>query len=208
MVGEALPGILGQPCGKCQAVASERPLCLGHPPDMLVTCSVVSQHCRSRCSILPWGCERLGLAPPLGTAQLLWARWPLGERCRLALSEPAQFCSQALWVGNFRLCPAGTGRSTHCTCALSSGAEAKTILPKKEKLKLRRERWLQSKCTPCLLAVTWLAQSQEDTASSSSPPSEDWGWDSCSTAGLEPLQRPHRGWWGDGASRQHACNGL
>lgn len=28
---------------------------------------------------------------------------------------------------------------------LPSGTEAKTILPKKEKLKLRRERWLQSK---------------------------------------------------------------
>ena len=31
------------------------------------------------------------------------------------------------------------------TCVLLAGAEAKTILPKKEKLKLRRERWLQSK---------------------------------------------------------------
>lgn len=48
-------------------------------------------------------------------------------------------------------------------CALSSGAEAKTILPKKEKLKLRRERWLQSKCIRCLLAVTWFAHSQEGT---------------------------------------------
>uniref|UniRef100_A0A2K6AAR7 SLX9 ribosome biosis factor n=1 Tax=Mandrillus leucophaeus TaxID=9568 RepID=A0A2K6AAR7_MANLE len=28
-------------------------------------------------------------------------------------------------------------------CSLSSGAEAKTVLPKKEKMKLRREQWLQ-----------------------------------------------------------------
>lgn len=36
-----------------------------------------------------------------------------------------------------------------CSCpltrALLAGAEARTVLPKKEKLKLRRERWLQSK---------------------------------------------------------------
>lgn len=37
-----------------------------------------------------------------------------------------------------------TGLISHF-CALSSGAEPKAILPKKEKLKLRRERWLQSK---------------------------------------------------------------
>lgn len=41
-------------------------------------------------------------------------------------------------------------RSTPLTpmCSLSSGAEARAVLPKKEKLKLRRERWLQSKFTP------------------------------------------------------------
>lgn len=41
-------------------------------------------------------------------------------------------------------------------CALSSGAEPKAILPKKEKLKLRRERWLQSKFTSlsCELAAS------------------------------------------------------
>lgn len=33
---------------------------------------------------------------------------------------------------------------THA-CALSTGAEPKAILPKKEKLKRRREQWLQSK---------------------------------------------------------------
>lgn len=33
-------------------------------------------------------------------------------------------------------------------CPLSSGAEARAVLPKKEKLKLRRERWLQSKFAP------------------------------------------------------------
>ena len=37
-------------------------------------------------------------------------------------------------------------------CALSPGADARVILPKKEKLKLRRERWLQSKYLPRLPA--------------------------------------------------------
>lgn len=41
---------------------------------------------------------------------------------------------------------------TSFPCALSSGAEPKAIVPKKEKLKLRRERWLQSKFFPHLVS--------------------------------------------------------
>lgn len=47
------------------------------------------------------------------------------------------------WALGFVL---GKGRSL-TPCSLSPGAEAKAVLPKKEKLKLRRERWLQSKCS-------------------------------------------------------------
>lgn len=95
------------------------------------------------------GCrESLGLTSSSGTAQLLWVQWPMWRQCCLAPSEPSRFCSQALWVGASGCVLQERGRSTHHMCALSSGAEAKTILPKKEKLKLRRERWLQSKCVP------------------------------------------------------------
>lgn len=50
--------------------------------------------------------------------------------------------SSPLWARSARLTP---------VCSLSSGAEPRAVLPKKEKLKLRRERWLQSKSvsSPC-----------------------------------------------------------
>lgn len=93
-------------------------------------------------------------------------------------------------------------------CALSSGAEAKTILPKKEKLKLRRERWLQSKCIPCLLVVTWLSRSQAGTGFLVL----------CTFPGMG-LGLMLKGWlgipftappWlvGGLGPQQHACNGL
>lgn len=113
-------GILGQP------VASAGHLCLGHLPAILLMCSTVS----------------------LALQELPWVQWPMWRQCCLAPSESAQFSSQALWVGASGCVLREQGRSTHHMCALSSGAEAKTILPKKEKLKLRRERWLQSKCVP------------------------------------------------------------
>lgn len=123
------------------------------PPDFVLMCSVASTAPQQPPLRPPpragrgWGRPHPLVHP--GCCGLPWgsgAAW--GQRCCLAPSEPTQFFSQALRVGGFRLCPAGTGCSAHCTCGLSSGAEAKVILPKKEKLKLRRERWLQSKCIP------------------------------------------------------------
>ncbi|KAL4687856.1 hypothetical protein H8957_004824 [Semnopithecus entellus] len=50
-------------------------------------------------------------------------------------SEPAPAHSQVMGVP--------PGHVFSLPCSLSSGAEAKTVLPKKEKMKLRREQWLQ-----------------------------------------------------------------
>ncbi|KAL0615478.1 Protein FAM207A [Plecturocebus cupreus] len=69
---------------------------------------------------------------PEGPAQ---AR-PVAVTAAAPQSEPVPAHSQVM----------GVPLDTFCSplCSLSSGAEAKTVLPKKEKMKLRRERWLQT----------------------------------------------------------------
>lgn len=71
-------------------------------------------------SIFTWG--------PRGRAGLAPRRSPkvaVGGGCRLSLHSPRCL-----------------------SCALSSGAQAKAVLPKKEKRRLRRERWLHSESAP------------------------------------------------------------
>lgn len=77
----------------------------------------------------------------------------LGPSRRLPSSQGGRAC----WGGPPRGLEGHGCRAplTH-PCALSPGADARAILPKKEKLKLRRERWLQSKCIPRLPALSSL----------------------------------------------------
>lgn len=65
---------------------------------------------------------------------------PVAVTAVLPPSEPSPAHSQVMGVP--------PGHVFSLPCSLSSGAEAKTVLPKKEKMKLRREQWLQSKSMP------------------------------------------------------------
>lgn len=130
-------GVLGQPRGECQAVASEGHQCLG---SLLTLC----RRAPARSPLL---------CPPMETV-----RGQPGHRTRhsptaagsMVPSEPAPALAWAQWAGSPGPLSSG-GRSAPLTvCSLSSGTEAKAVLPKKEKLKLRRERWLQSKSMPGL----------------------------------------------------------
>ena len=89
----------------------------------------------------------LSLGRPV-RAQCAGGLQPLGPRCPAATARrgggrPEQRCNLGSW-------------SVLLTRVLLAGAEAKTVLPKKEKLKLRRERWLQSKLPrPVLSRPQW-----------------------------------------------------
>lgn len=76
-------------------------------------------------------------------------------------------------------------------CSLSSGTEPKTILPKKEKLRLRHERWLQSKFVSLSCELATLG------------PFSSGHW--CHMAGLLPrgcwsCLCPQRPWWDPGGA--------
>lgn len=109
-----------------------------------------------------WQKARRKRAGVLGTPQVqcCGAGPPGWQRTRLAVPGLAAQrgsgwspCCIFTWGPRRGLKVAAVGapgpRSTHPpVCALSSGAQVRAVLPKKEKLRLRRERWLHSKFPP------------------------------------------------------------
>ena len=149
-VGGGLPGLPEAACGKRQALASEGHLCIEDPPDFVLMCSVVSAapqgplFCLSLGAGRSWGrphprCNSAAAGTVAHGAEVLSG----AVRARPVLLPV--FVGGELWALS---CGNRVLHSPHM-CFLSSGADAKAILPKKEKLKLRRERWLRSKCISC-----------------------------------------------------------